>query len=83
VRKGQQIGKLGNSGNSSEPHLHFHLMNSPLPLTGENLPFHIDRFEFLGTITLNGLTTSSPPGPRTNQLPLGESAANYPLGPGG
>jgi hypothetical protein len=81
VTKGQQIGNLGNSGNSSEAHLHFHLMNSPLPLTGENLPFQIDRFEFLGTVTLDGLTTSSPPGPRTNELPLAESTTNYPIGP--
>jgi len=28
VRKGQMLGLCGNSGNSSEPHLHFHIMNS-------------------------------------------------------
>lgn len=27
VRKGQLLGQCGNSGNSSEPHLHFHLQN--------------------------------------------------------
>ncbi len=28
VKAGQQLGECGNSGNSSEPHLHFHLMDS-------------------------------------------------------
>jgi peptidase M23-like protein/uncharacterized protein DUF3887 len=30
VKRGQLLGKCGNSGNSSEPHLHFHLQNSPI-----------------------------------------------------
>ena len=30
VKRGQFLGKCGNSGNSSEPHLHYHLQNSPI-----------------------------------------------------
>jgi len=30
VQRGQIIGLCGNSGNSSEPHLHYHLQNTPL-----------------------------------------------------
>jgi len=30
VKRGQVLGKCGNSGNSSEPHLHFHLQDGPL-----------------------------------------------------
>ena len=30
VQRGQVIGLVGNSGNSSEPHLHYHLQNSPV-----------------------------------------------------
>ena len=30
VRRGQLLGRCGNSGNSSEPHLHYHLQNSPI-----------------------------------------------------
>jgi transglutaminase-like putative cysteine protease len=30
VTKGQVIGLCGNSGNSSEPHLHYHLQNTPV-----------------------------------------------------
>ena len=28
VKRGQLLGQCGNSGNSSEPHLHYHLQNS-------------------------------------------------------
>lgn len=28
IRQGDLIGKCGNSGNSSEPHLHFQVMNT-------------------------------------------------------
>jgi murein DD-endopeptidase MepM/ murein hydrolase activator NlpD len=30
VKKGQVLGLCGNSGNSSEPHLHYHLQNTPI-----------------------------------------------------
>jgi hypothetical protein len=38
VTGGQQIGECGNSGNTSEPHLHFHLQNTPTLGEGEGLP---------------------------------------------
>ena len=38
VRQGQPIGRCGNSGNTSEPHLHFHLQSSPRLGEGEGLP---------------------------------------------
>ncbi len=51
VAQGAEIGRLGNSGNSTRPHLHFALLDSPDFLTGEGLPFVIDRFTVTGTIT--------------------------------
>jgi len=30
VKRGQLLGKCGNSGNSSEPHVHYHVQNSPV-----------------------------------------------------
>src|SRR6185436_7991117 len=30
VKRGQLLGKCGNSGNSSEPHLHYHLQHSAI-----------------------------------------------------
>src|SRR5579885_621685 len=44
VKRGQLLGRLGNSGNSSEPHLHFHICDAPDPLLSNGLPFEIDHF---------------------------------------
>lgn len=38
VKRGQLLGKCGNSGNSSEPHLHYHLQNSPVLQDGLGIP---------------------------------------------
>jgi hypothetical protein len=38
VRAGQELGRCGNSGNSSEPHLHYHLQNTAQFGAGEGLP---------------------------------------------
>ncbi|WP_234312538.1 M23 family metallopeptidase [Streptomyces sp. NRRL F-5065] len=39
VKAGERLAECGNSGNSSEPHLHFQLMNGPDPETAQGLPF--------------------------------------------
>lgn len=44
VRRGQVIAKLGNSGDARAPHLHFEITTSAAPLTGEGVPYLIDRF---------------------------------------
>ena len=49
VRKGQVVGLVGNSGNSTEPHLHFHLMDGTSPLGSEGIPYAHDTFELVGT----------------------------------
>lgn len=38
VAQGQKLGECGNSGNTSEPHLHYHLQNAPVFGQGEGLP---------------------------------------------
>lgn len=47
VERGQPLGRCGNSGNTSEPHIHYHLQTSATPFEGEGLPpifdaVHID-----------------------------------------
>jgi len=37
VERGQLIGLCGNSGNSSEPHLHYHLQNTPIIQDGTGI----------------------------------------------
>jgi hypothetical protein len=49
VRRGQVLGKLGNSGNSDAPHLHFQISDAGKPGQGEGLPFVFESFELLGT----------------------------------
>ena len=43
VTTGQVLGLLGNTGNSTAPHLHFQLADGPDVLTATSLPFVIDH----------------------------------------
>jgi Peptidase family M23 len=44
VHAGDVLGHLGNTGNSSEPHLHFQICDAPSFSNSEGLPFAIDSF---------------------------------------
>jgi murein DD-endopeptidase MepM/ murein hydrolase activator NlpD len=48
VSRGQVLGLVGNSGNSTEPHLHFHISDSASPLASEGLPYVFESFERQG-----------------------------------
>jgi hypothetical protein len=50
VKRGDLLGLVGNSGNSSAPHLHFHVMDGPSPLTSEGVPYEIDAFATRGRL---------------------------------
>ncbi len=43
VNKGQLLGLCGNSGNSSEPHLHYHLQNTPVIQDGTGIKCHFEK----------------------------------------
>ena len=55
VRRGQLLGRVGTSGNSSEPHLHFHVMDGPSPLASNGLPHRLQRF----SATHRGVSTAA------------------------
>ena len=48
VKRGQVLGKLGNTGNTSAPHLHFHLMEGSSVLGSNGIPYEIDSFALAG-----------------------------------
>ena len=47
VKKGELIGKVGHSGNSFAPHLHFQLMDSSDIVTANGLPCAFEQYEVL------------------------------------
>ncbi len=51
---GQVIGRCGNSGNTSEPHLHFHLQDEPEFGTGHGLPAYFNQYTANGDVVARG-----------------------------
>ena len=90
VTAGQVIGKLGNSGNTSAPHLHLHLMERPSAVVSDGIPMAFDRFELLGSLererwyatdALTGtwaIVPEDPAGVQTDALPLDLRVVSFP-----
>jgi Peptidase family M23 len=90
VRRGQVLGLLGNTGNSSAPHLHFHIMNGPSVLGSDGLPYVEDGFALAGTVSraqfdaatsLEGVWNQGlfpRPDPRRGQYPLDLDIVDFP-----
>jgi hypothetical protein len=82
VKRGQVLGKLGNTGNTSAPHLHFHLMEGPSVLGSNGIPYEIDAFELAGQVPVAEFTAAPTidgdwgkglfptPSPRRDQFPM-------------
>jgi hypothetical protein len=45
VRRGDVLGKVGNTGNTQAPHLHLHVMDGPSPLQSNGIPYVFDSFK--------------------------------------
>jgi hypothetical protein len=91
IARGDPIGLVGNSGNSSAPHLHFHVMDGPSPVESEGVPYVIDSFSVTGQIasteafdelenTTQALPVQPTPsnGPHRDQYPLDRLVVTFP-----
>ena len=91
VTAGQVIAQVGNSGNTSEPHLHFHLMDGPSTLASNGLPYVLKSFEWLGRAgstaafdkaaaegSALAIQDEKPPRNHRDQLPLDLSLVRFP-----
>jgi hypothetical protein len=66
---GQVIGRLGNSGNSDAPHLHFHVMSTPDPLRSDGLPFVFRSFRLVGRVASPAAADALEAGPPAQLTP--------------
>ncbi|MCZ6917267.1 MAG: M23 family metallopeptidase [Gemmatimonadetes bacterium] len=78
VRRGQVLGLVGNSGNSTEPHLHFHVADAIAPLGSEGVPYVLDRFMLTGRAARTGAPPEMmTPQPRGRELPLANMIVEF------
>jgi len=79
VRPGQVLGLVGNSGNSTEPHLHFHLSDGISPLGSEGIPYLHHSFELVGRCKSFGSGCDrSAPALRRREIPIANMLVRFP-----
>lgn len=81
VKAGQRLGLCGNTGNSSEPHLHYHLQTTPRFADGAGLPAQFLRYTADGRTVDRGEPTKGQairrlPAPPQTDKPTQPTAAS-------
>ena len=75
VQRGTVLGRLGNSGNSVGPHLHFHVGDTPSLNATEGQPYVFDRYLVLGRGKPNA---DERPSEQRMSLPLDGAVLSFP-----
>lgn len=57
VEQGQRLALLGNSGNTSEPHIHIHLQNGMDDFISEGIPLYFHNYRTKGKLVSKGIPT--------------------------
>lgn len=74
VELGEVLGLVGNTGNSTEPHLHFQVMDRPSVGAADGLPYVFDDFRLQARVDVSGpepvVEVVEEPQRRRNRLPL-------------
>lgn len=70
VKRGQVLGLVGNSGNSTEPHLHFHMSDASSPLGSEGIPYAFETLYVIGECPSLGSTCTMSPSPTVRRLSM-------------
>jgi hypothetical protein len=85
VHRGELLARLGQSGNSAAPHLHFQLSNAPTFEGSEGIPYVFDRFDVLGPESEAQLFGQGEPWKhpaaeaRNQQMPLNDMVIQFPV----
>ena len=83
VERGQILGKVGNSGNTLAPHLHFQLMDRASPADSNGIPYVVDKFEVTGQIestkSFDEAELKGTPVKLKSDVETGEFADAYPM----
>lgn len=75
IRRGEVIGLLGDSGNTTGPHLHLQVTNGNSVLGSEGVPFVFDKYQFLGPGA--DYPEKQVSEPRTHSMPIENSVVKF------